>query len=430
MPRRLACVTRRSFLQGAAAGCLAAPWVMTSGTSNAGQLAAPSDRITTALIGSGGRGQQIIAGASPVLAVCDVDAKHRETAREHINARAGNRDCVAYGDYRDVLARGDIDAVVIATPDHWHAVIAAEAVRAGKAVYLEKPLSLTIREGRLLADVVRRYRGILQVGSQQRSDEKFIRACELVRNGRIGQLQSVTVEIPTRSGSDKPWSPQPVPPELDYDMWLGPAPWAPYHHDRCHYQFRFITDYSGGDVTNWGAHQLDIAQWGIGADRSGPVEVRGYGKRNATGLHDVFYDVHVDYTYTNGVQLHLRSGGNGVRFQGADGWVYVSRSRLDAEPKSLLTSRIGPDEIHLARPPEGSGGTHMGVWFHTIRTRNTQQLNAPVEIGHRSATLCHLANIAMTLGRGLQWDPEEERFSDDEQANRMTWRPMRQPWRI
>ena len=278
------------------------------------------------------------------------------------------------------------------------------------------------------ADAARRYGAILQAGSQQRSDEKFIRACELVRNGRIGALHTVKIEIPTRPGSAEPWSPQPVPPELDYDLWLGPAPWAPYHVDRCHYKFRFVSDYSGGDVTNWGAHQLDIAQWGIGADDSGPLEVEGHGKRNATGLHDVFYDVHVDFTYAKGVKVELRSDGNGVRFEGTEGCVYVSRLKLDAEPKSLLTSRIGPDEIHLT--PQGTGGTHMGIWLDCIRTRNARGLNAPVEVGHRSSTVCHLANIAMELGRKLKWDPAGEQFVDDDQANRLTWRPMRPPWQI
>jgi len=421
--------TRREFLKRAGIVC-AAPYVVPLSALGAGDRRAASRRITTALVGSGSRGQQIMAGGDQVVAVCDVDAKHREAAKAKIDAMSGSQDCAAYGDFRDVLARDDIDAVVVATPDHWHVPIAIAAVKAGKAVYVEKPLTLTIREGRILADVVRRYGAILQVGSQQRSGEyeRFTRACELVRNGRIGEVQKVRVEIPTRPGSDKPWSPRPAPPELDYELWLGPAPWAPYHPDRCHYKFRFVSDYSGGDVTNWGAHQLDIAQWGIGADGSGPLEVEGRGKRNATGLHDAFYDVEVDYTYAGGVKVELRSGGNGVRFEGPEGWVYVSRERLDAEPKSLLTSRIRPDEIHLA--PEGTAGTHMGIWLDCIRTRNPKGLNAPVEVGHRSATVCHLANIAMELGRKLKWDPAEEQFIDDEEANRLCWRPMRDPWQI
>ncbi len=418
--------TRRTFLKTAAVAT-AAPYVITSTAFGA------ADRITTALIGSGSRGQQIMAGGDRVVAVCDVDAKKRAQAKKTIDAKSGNKSCKAYGDFRDVLARDDIDAVVVATPDHWHAAIAIAAMKVGKAVYCEKPMTYCIREGRLMADAVRRYGTIFQVGSQQRSREyeKFTKACELVRNGRIGELKKVKVEIPTRPGSAKPWNPRPAPKELDYEMWLGPAPWAPYHPNRCHYKFRFVSDYSGGDVSNWGAHQLDIAQWGIGADDTGPLEVVGHGKRNASGLHDVFYDVHVDYTYAGGVKVELRSGdneNNGVRFEGTEGWIYVSRSKLDAKNKSVLDSRIGPNELHLT--PEGSSATHMGVWLDCVRNRKPKGLNAPVEVGHRSATVCHLANIVMQLDRPLKWDPAKEQFIDDDEANRMLWRPMRSPWRI
>jgi predicted dehydrogenase len=344
-----------------------------------------------------------MAGGDLVLAVCDVDAKHREHAKTKIDAAAGNKVCASYGDFREVLDRDDIDAVVVATPDHWHVPISISAIRAGKAVYVEKPLSLTIQEGRLLADEVQRYGGILQVGSQQRSAEyeKFARAVELVRNGRVGEIQKIVVLIPARSGSDKPWKPRPVPKELDYDMWLGAAPWAPYHPDRCHYKFRFVSDYSGGDVTNWGAHHLDIAQWALGMDESGPVEISGHGKRNRSGLHDTFYDVHVDFLYANGLTVEMRSGDKtgGVRIEGSDGWVYVSRETLDANPKSILDSRIGPDELQLV--PRGPRTTHMGNWLDCVRTNNPNALNVPVETGHRSATVCHLANLAMELGRPL-----------------------------
>jgi predicted dehydrogenase len=425
--------TRRDFLKTAGAG-LAAPYVITSSALGAQGRRPASERITTALIGSGGRGQQIIVGGDQVLAVCDVDKKHRDAAKAKIDKAAGNRDCAAYDDFREVLARDDLDAVVVATPDHWHVPIAIAAVKAGKAVYVEKPLTLTIQQGRILADMVRRYNAILQVGSQQRSDEKFIKAVELVRNGRLGELKTVKVTILARAGAASgPWSPQPVPPELDYDMWLGPAPWAPYHKERCHYNFRFVSDYSGGDMTNWGAHHLDIAQWGLGADDSGPVEAVAHGKRNPNGLHDAFYDVRAEYTYANGVKVRLESGTEdvktgGVRFEGTKGWVYVSREQLDAEPKSLVTARIGPDEIHLA--PESEAGTHMGIWLDCIRKRNPKGINVTAEIGHRSATVCHLANISMELGRPLKWDPAAEQFVDDDDANRLTWRPMRQPWQI
>jgi len=425
--QRSAGVSRRRFL-GAAGTLLALPCFVPARALGAGGVAAPSERITTALIGAGGRGGQIVAGGDQVVAVCDVDATHRQRAQAQINSLMGGNSCAAYGDFREVLAREDIDAVIVATPDHWHVPIALAAVRAGKAVYVEKPLTLYVQQGRVLADAVRRYFAIVQVGSQQRSDAKFIRACELVRNGRIGELKVVKVNIPTRSGSNNPWRPRAVPPELDYEMWLGPAPWSPYQPDRVHYKFRFVSDFSGGDVTNWGAHQLDIAQMGIGADESGPVEVVGRGKRNESGIHDVFYDVEVNYFYQNGVRVELRSGGNGVRFEGTEGWVYVDRGKLEMEPASLATTQIGPDEIHLA--PQSTAGTHMGIWLDAIRKRNPKLVNVPVEVGHRSATVCHLANIAMELKRPLRWDPAAEQFLGDEEANRMLTRTPREPWRI
>jgi len=432
MKRRSSGVTRRRFLKAAGATVIAPLVIPSSAWGAFGQLP-PSERIATALIGSGSRGQQIMEGGDRVVAVCDVDAKHREDARRKINAIAGGDACQGYNDFREVLDRDDVDAVVVATPDHWHVPIAIAAVKAGKAVYVEKPLSLSMSEGRILVDAVRRYGAILQVGSQQRSDEKFIRACELVRNGRLGQLKTAKVLIYARGGKDNPWSPQPVPPELDYDLWLGPAPYSPYHKDRVHYNFRFVTDFSGGDMTNWGAHHLDIAQLALDADQTGPLEIVGTGKRNRSGIHDTFYDIAVDLTYAGGAKVELRSGGTevktgGVRFEGTEGWIWVSRESLEAEPASLLTTRLGPDEIRLA--PESEAGTHMGIWLDCIRSRNPKGVNVPAEAGHRSATVCHLANAAMELGRKLSWDPAAEQFVGDNEANRMLRRPTREPWQI
>jgi len=425
--------TRRDVLRGLAGG-VAVPYLVPSGLIGWSGQPAPSSRITTALIGAGDRGRQIIAGGDRVVAVCDVDAKRRSQAKQQIDAAAGDQSCREYGDFREVLDRDDVDAVVIATPDHWHVPMAIAAIRAGKAVYVEKPLSLTVAEGRRLADLVRRYGGILQVGSQQRSDEKFIRACELVRNGRLGRVHTIRVTIVGRPGpASGPWTPQPVPPELDYEMWLGPAPWAPYHKDRCHYNFRFVSDYSGGDMTNWGAHHMDIVQWALDADGSGPVQITAQGKRHPTGLHDTFFDVEAEYLYPGDVRVLLRSQATnirtgGIRFEGTEGWVYVSREKIEADPPSLLTTQIGPNEIHLA--PEGGPSTHMGIWLDCIRRRNPKGLTAPAEVGHRSATVCHLANIAMELGRPLRWDPAAEQFPDVPEANRLLLRTPRQPWAI
>ncbi len=422
--------TRRRFLASASAA-VAAPYVIPSNVF----AAAPSKRINTALIGSGGRGQQIIAGGDRVLAVCDVDDKHCAAAKAKIDALTGSKACAMHKDFRDILVRDDIDGVVIAVPDHWHVPIAMAAAKAGKAVYVEKPLSLYISEGRQLADAVRQYRTILQVGSQQRSPEYpyFTRACEMVRNGRIGELKKIRVTIYARAGNNNPWRPQAVPPEMDFDMWLGQAPYSPYHKDRVHYKFRFVTDFSGGDMTNWGAHHLDIAQWALDADNSGPIEISGTGKRNASGIHDTFYDIAVDMKYANGVPVELRSGGKevktgGVRFEGTEGWIFVSRDGMQTEPASLRTTRIGPNEIHLASPNRSN--THMGNWLDCVRKRSGRGLNVPAETGHRSATVCHLANLCMELERPLKWDPVKEEYIGDDEANRTRSRPARQPWRV
>ncbi|MBL7153494.1 MAG: Gfo/Idh/MocA family oxidoreductase, partial [Phycisphaerae bacterium] len=328
----------------------------------------------------------------------------------------------SYVDFRELVARDDIDAVSVGTPDHWHVPVSIAAVRSGKDVYCEKPLTLTIAEGRKLADEVKRYGRVFQTGSQQRSSSNFRKGCEYVVNGRIGKLQTIRVGIPGNNRKCEPtWTPEPVPKDLDYDLWLGPAPWVPYHPQRCHYQFRFMLDYSGGQVTNWGAHHLDIAQWGLQADDSGPVEIRGKGEFPTTGLFTTSTKVDVEYTYSNGVKLLFKTGGGGTRFEGSEGWVYVNRGKIDAEPKSLLSSSIGPNEIHLY-----NSNDHKGNFLDCIKSRKDPICNA--EVGHRSSTVCHLANIAMLLDRPLKWDPKKEVFPGDDEATRMTWRPRRSPW--
>ena len=218
------------------------------------------------------------------------------------------------------------------------------------------------------------------------------------------------------------WTPEPVPEGFDYDLWLGPAPWEPYHTQRCHYQFRFILEYSGGQMTNWGAHHLDIAQWGNQADDTGPVEIRGKGEFPKTGLFTTALSAEVEYTYANGVKMLLSRGG-GTRFEGTEGWIYVNRGKLEAEPKSLLTSVTGPNEIHLYNSPN-----HTQNFLDCIRSRKDPICDA--EVGHRSSTVCHLGNIAMILDRPLKWDPDAEQFIGDDEANQMTWRPRRAPYRL
>jgi len=418
-------ISRRKFLKSSAAAVstiLATPAIVPSSVFGA---RAPSNRIAVGSIGLGGMGTGNMKGFkgksdSQVVALCDVDASHLEEARKI--AELAPKSC--YGDFRELLARDDIDAVVVSTPDHWHVPISIAAVRAGKDVYCEKPLTLTIGQGRALADEVKRYGRVLQTGSQQRSSDNFRFACELVRNGRIGKVHTVRVGIPGNNKKCEPtWTPEPVPRGFDYDLWLGPAPWAPYHHQRCHYEFRFLLDYSGGQPTNWGAHHLDIAQWGLGMDNSGPVEIIGDGEFPDTGLFTTATNVYFEAVYANGVKLICKTGGSNTRFEGSDGWVNVKRGGLETEPESLKNETIGPDEIHLYKSRD-----HKQNFLDCIKSRKDPIASA--EIGHRSASLCHLGNIAMLCDRKLRWDPAKERFIGDSAANSMLDRPMRSPWRL
>ena len=427
--RRRKKISRRQFLKRAAgvtAGAMAFPYVVPSSALGKVGTVAPSDRIVMGVIGTGLQGVSdmrsfLNINEVQVVAVCDVDRVHRDQAKQVVDQMYGNNDCAAYNDFRAVTRRSDIDAVLIATPDHWHTLPAVDAAKHGQDLFVEKPLTLTIQEGRVLSDTVRRYSRVLQTGSQQRSNRNFRFACELVRNGRLGKLHTVRVTIPGNNRTTGPtWTPQPVPEGFDYDFWLGPAPWQPYHEQRCHYQFRFILDYSGGQVTNWGAHYLDIAQWALGMDDSGPVEITGHGEFPTSGLFTTATKVDFRCTYADGVELTCMTGGQGVRFEGTDGWVFVNREIIEAGPASLVQERIGPDEIHLYESRD-----HKQNFLDCIRLR--KKPIADVEIGHRSATLCHLGNIAMLRGSTLRWNPDREEFKGDDAANRMRSRPMRLP---
>jgi len=374
-----------------------------------------------------------------VIAVCDVDSKRVKYAQQLVETHYGSQSrdgnykgCAGYKDFRELIARKDIDAVTISTPDHWHALPAIAAAKAGKNIFLQKPLTLTIEEGRVLSDTVRRYGHVFQVGSQQRSDAKFRFACELVRNGRIGKLQTVKVGFGTDPATG-PQPPMPIPGNLDYDMWLGPVPWAEYTEQRVHPQNDYsrpgwlrIQDYGAGMITGWGSHHLDIAQWAMDTELTGPVEIVGQAEYPKDGLWDVHGQFRIEYTYANGVKLICadnKKNKQGILFEGTEGWVYVKRGQLDTHPKSLLTSTIGPNETNLYE-----SNNHKANFLECIKSR--AETVAPVEVGHRSCTVCLLGDIAMRLGRKLKWDPEEEKFINDAEANRMRSRPMRSPWHL
>jgi len=426
-------LTRRDFLKRtAAAGAgVAMPYlVRPSALGRAGTVAA-SERITLGMIGTGSHGRDmnlktfLTLDDAHVVAVCDVVREQREIAREMVNTKYGNKDCAVYGDFREVLARADIDAVMISTPDHWHVPISIAAAKAGKDVECEKP-TLTVEQGRQLVETMKRYNRVFQWSTEDRAVDVYHRMCELVRNGRIGKVHTIKVELP--SGPAQPGSPQPmpVPDGFDYDMWLGPAPWAPYTKDRCLYDFRWILDYSGGELTDWGAHLLDGAQWGNDTEHTGPVEVEGKGVFWNEGLYNTAKEFHIEYTYASGVKLFVDSGTPSLRFEGSDGWIGNRgwRAPLQAQPASILDSVIGPNEVHLFTCPQGEQRNFLDC------VKSRQECYFPPEIGQRCFTIAHIGNIAMILGRKLKWDPEKERFVNDDEANRMLGRAMRSPWHL
>ena len=448
-------MNRRRFLTAVAAtaggAALAAPAIVPATALGRGRRPAPSDRITLAVIGTGNQGtndliQFLKDERVQVVAVCDVN---RESAG-YWDGRVGGREparritdwyyaaerrsgryagCTAYEDFRDVLARDDIDAVEIALPDHWHAIPVIEAARAGKDVYGQKPLSLTVADGRAMSDAVREHGVVFQTGSQQRSMSQFHHACELVRNGRLGTVHIVRCGLP---GGHPDFAhvahrqePEPIPDGFNYDLWLGPAPEAPYVPARCHVNFRWILDYSGGQVTDWGGHHPDIAQWGIGKEYSGPVAIRNArGVFPEDGLYNTATAFHFEAVYDNGVTMIVGDEEPfGITFEGTDGWVRVTRQGYEVSNPEIWTSEIGSDDVRLPKSDD-----HFRNFIDCVISR--EEPVAPIEQAHRSITIAHLGNIAMLLGRGLAWDPEAERVIGDESANAMLAREMRAPWHL
>jgi predicted dehydrogenase len=422
-------ISRRRFLEGAA-GLAAAPYVVTSSALGAGARPPASERIVMGAIGTGGMGignTRAFLGRDDVqfVAVCDVDRQHREEARQLVNEKYGNADCAAYADFREMLARGDLDAVCTALPDHWHAIPAIAAARAGIDVYGEKPLARSVREGRAICDAVERYGRVWQTGSWQRSSASFRRACELVRNGRLGRVYRVEVGLPGSPTTD-PQPSMPVPDGLDWDLWLGPAPWAPYTELRCHYNWRWMRDYACGGLTDWGGHHIDIAHWGLGLDLTGPVEVWGEGKYPDDGLYDVPHSYRFQCRYADGLEMTVGDNGQldqGTRWYGEEGWLHVARKKLEAEPAGILSEQIGPGEERLYY-----SNWHHGNFIECVKSRRPTA--APPEVAQRSISVALLGEIAMLTGRRIRWDPGSERILDDPGAAALLGRPYRQPWRL
>jgi predicted dehydrogenase len=423
--------TRRGFVASSAAALTANIFT--------GRLRGANDRVNVAFIGTGTRGGD---GLIPMflrvadcqcVATCDAFADRREARAQQINdyyagkfGQGTYKVCATYADFREMLNRKDIDAVAIATPDHWHVLAALAAVRAGKDIYLEKPLSISVYQEKVLRQELLRTGRVFQYGTQQRSMEHVRHGCELVRNGRIGQVHTVEVLAPCgdRGGST---APQPIPEGFDYEMWTGPAPMRPYNDDRCrkpwpgHY---FIYDYCLGFIAGWGAHPLDVAQWGLGTDDISPVEFEGKGFIPKQGLFDAIANWTVRAKYANGVVMDFMDDHiNLTKFIGTDGWISISRKELDAEPKSVLDSVVGPSEIHLT-----ASASHAQNFIDCVRSRHLTI--SPFEAAIRSDAISHLSNIAIRTGRKIRWDPVREEIIDDSEASRMLDRSIRPPWKI
>lgn len=436
-------VTRRSFLRRTVTGAVAAwaaPAVVPSSVLGRDENVAPSNRIGIGMIGVG---RQTVAynlkafltnADTHVVAVCEVDAWRLANAKKTVeqyyakNQASGKyRGCATYQDFRELLARQDVDAVMISTPDHWHVPMSLAAVAAGKDVACEKPITRTIAEGRKLSDAVAKHQRVFRVDSEFRSQQNFHRAAELIRNGRLGKIHTIRVGVPAGDNVTCPPCPEmPVPEELDYEKWQGPAPRAPYTVNRVHPckgygrpgWMRHLY-YCDGMITNWGSHLCDVAQWCNGSERTGPVQVEGRGVYPpADGLWNVLKTFEIRYRFADGAGMIYETSKPYVRFEGSEGWLYAEYGRgLQAEPASILESKIGADEIHFPLKSEKQD------FIDAVKTRG--QTLEDAEVGHRTTSLCHLGHIAIQVGGKLAWDPDKERFADSDAANRLIDRPIR-----
>jgi predicted dehydrogenase len=473
-------ISRRTLLKRAAAtaGVFAVPYLVPGSALGLGDAVAPSNRISYGYIGCGNHGagwnfdQVFRCPDAQIIAVCDVDEEHLKWAKEKVDDHYGQqlgkdyKGCATYGDFRELINRKEIDVVGVATPDHWHVIPAMMAAKAGKDVICEKPLSLTVAEGRILSDAMKQTGRIFQTASENRSIDVYIRLIELVRSGILGKLKHIEVRLPEGNSnmrvgdeakelfdSDKPMAP---PKTLNYEMWLGQAPVMPYIPGRVHGNFRWNLAFSDGVICDWGAHMIDLAQWGHDSESTGPVSVEGKGDfppRNA--IHNTAATFNARYEYGDGVTLTVSAGQGdldpkvrhkepvvgrtpwpGIRFEGADGWIesHGWRGSLRASRRDWLDVVIDPEKVKVYRPSEivaredhGKGGEHRN-FLDCVKSR--KPCYAPAETGHRTISISHIGNIAMLLGRKLRWNPDAERFDNDAEANAMLSRKQREPWTI
>jgi len=458
--RRMRKLSRRCFLRvssvaGLAVAAIGFPTIIPSRAFGA------NDKIVMGCIGTGGQGTGIMrAFLAPedvrVVAVCDVDKNHRETAAEIVNQRYANKDCKLYSDFREVIARKDIDAVTVTTPDHWHAIISVAAAKAGKHIYCEKPLANSIAESKAVRDAVRKYNVVLQTGSMERSRHNARYAAEIVRNGYIGKLKNIYIQMPTvephhnaiKQTLKVPDSLPAVPSELNYDMWLGHTPEVQYYPERVHFYWRFNLSYGAGEMSDRGAHVIDIGQLGHNTDDTGPIEIKARGWDTQHGIYDTPMEFEFENTFADGVKLvggtvvpeGTTPGGRGVKFEGTDGWIFehIHEGTLEASDPEWLElidpdsgSKLGNENRELRKQFKvdlGRTGSHQGNFLECIRKGGRPF--ADVEIGHRSATICQLNMIAMRLGRTLKWDPVAEQIIGDEEASNMMMPSWRGAWKL
>ena len=439
-------MTRRSLLRtttGVALGAMGFPYVVRpSALGKAGTLT-PSERMTVGCVGVGPQGTGVMRNFMSqndcrVIAICDLKKPRRDGVSNIVNTHYGNTDCAVYTDFREITSREDIDVILAAPTDHWHVLVALEAARAGKDIYLEKPMGLSLAEDQALRAACHQYGTRFQFGTQQRSSRNFRFACELAINERIGKLQTINVWSPG-STSGGPRNPVPAPDWIDYDMWLGPAPYHPHTPNRVSNQWWwFISDYALGFIAGWGVHPLDIALWGLGDTIPGLVEIEGKGVwPTPDGVCDTAMNWNVTCRFGNGVTMNFtgdpypdqwknrygRTTSHGTAFEGTEGWVHVDRAGINAHPKELLDIEWGPNDTRLYE-----SGNHARNLLDCARSR--KDTICPIDVAVKADTLCQISDIAIRLEERLQWDPTDERFVNNETANRRLVRAMRSPWRL
>jgi len=422
--------SRREFLGCTALGAaaLATPTIATRGLLGKD---APSEKITVGCIGMGGHGVNrnlrmlLRQSDARVISVCDVFDGRRDAARAGVDKAYDSRGCSSHTDFRKIIDQPDVDALMISTPDHWHVLMSVLGMRAGKDVICEKP-TLTIREGQILTSIVKKRKAVFQTSTEDRSLPCYHHMAGVVRNGLIGKVRRVEVELPAGQNFPNEQAVK-VPAGLDWDLWLGPAPLAPYTKSRTERQhWRHVWDYSGGKFSDWGMHQLDTVQWALDKERTGPVEVEGSGTVNPGSMYNTFVTYEVRWRYADGVEVHVKSGGTSLRFIGEKGWIGNPRfaARCTASDAKLVEWKPEAGDVHLYTNPAGEHRDFLDC----VKTRKEPYF--PAEIGHRCASLVHMGNIAMRLGRKLRWDPAKEEFVGDADANAMCSRVMRKPWTL